>query len=128
MEQRGWAGKAKARMHVEKDQYLDGLIKERKNVFEKKLKEFEGVYKDEKARRMEQRKEERIEDRRAHWLREKQEEQQLKRDEEAKKRREEEERLEAERKEEEAEEYERKKAELDAMAERTRQKEREMEA
>jgi len=115
------------RMTAEKEKYLEGLIKERRNVFEKKLKDFQALYSEEKAKRLEQRKEERKEERRTRWMREREEEQQRRRDEEAKKQREEEERLEAERLKREEEEYERKKKELDAIAEKTRQKERDME-
>merc|ERR1712073_189167 len=72
------------RMTVDKDLYLDGLLKERKNIFEKKLTEFNATVTEERKKRLERRKEERIEDRRRRWLQEKREEEQRRRDEEAK--------------------------------------------
>jgi len=115
------------RMSGDKDAYLAQLIGERKNIFEKKLKEFTEIYKEDKERALEQRKEERKEERRLNWMREREEEEQLRRDEEAKVRREQEERLEQERIQREEEEYQRKKAERDALAEKTRAREAEME-
>merc|ERR1711978_724728 len=55
------------RMTVDKDLYLDGLLKERKNIFEKKLTEFNATVTEERKKRLERRKEERIEDRRRRW-------------------------------------------------------------
>merc|ERR1712045_392346 len=69
------------RMTVDKDLYLDGLLKERKNIFEKKLTEFNATVTEERKKRLERRKEERIEDRRRRWLQEKREEEQRRRDE-----------------------------------------------
>merc|ERR1712062_852960 len=42
------------RMTVEKDQYLDGLMKGRKNVFEQKLANFNVHVQEERIRRLEQ--------------------------------------------------------------------------
>merc|ERR1712110_1215542 len=42
------------RMAVEKDMYLEGLMKERKNVFEKKLADFNAHLGEERAKRLEQ--------------------------------------------------------------------------
>lgn len=114
-------------MAEDKDKYLDGLIKERKTVFDKKLKEFEVAYDEERQNRLEQRRQERKEERRTAWLREKEEEEQRRRDEAAKKAREEEERLAEEQRIAEQAEYERKQAELAAIEEKKRQKEREIE-
>jgi len=116
------------KMIADKEKYLDGLIKERKNVFEKKLKEFQVLQKEERAKRLEVRKEERKEERRQRWIKEKEEEEQRRRDEEAKKIKEEEERKEAERRKLEQEEYERRKKENDAIMEKTKAKELEIEA
>merc|ERR1712218_197572 len=85
------------RMTVDKDLYLDGLLKERKNIFEKKLTEFNATVTEERKKRLERRKEERIEDRRRRWLQEK-------RDEEPKKEKEEREAREAAEREKRAEE------------------------
>merc|ERR1712037_398863 len=52
------------RMTAEKDQYLEGLMKERKNVFDTKLADFHAHLGQERAKRLEQRKEDRIEERR----------------------------------------------------------------
>merc|ERR1712029_730195 len=56
------------RMRADKDQYLEGLLKERKNIFEKKLGEFNVTLAEERKMRLERRKEERIEERRRKWL------------------------------------------------------------
>merc|ERR1712173_573656 len=45
------------RMIADKDVYLDGLLKERKNIFEKKLEEFNAMLSDERKQRLEKRKE-----------------------------------------------------------------------
>merc|ERR1712029_798545 len=50
------------RMIADKDVYLDGLLKERKNIFEKKLEEFNAMLSDERKQRLEKRKEDRIEE------------------------------------------------------------------
>merc|ERR1712025_868486 len=47
------------RMIADKDVYLDGLLKERKNIFEKKLEEFNVMLADERKQRLEKRKEDR---------------------------------------------------------------------
>merc|ERR1712115_98863 len=65
-----------ARMRADKDQYLEGLLKERKNIFEKKLGEFNVTLAEERKMRLERRKEERIEERRRKWMQEKREEEQ----------------------------------------------------
>ena len=62
------------RMNSDKDKYLDGLMKERKSIFEKKLSEFNVMLTDERKQRLERRKEERIEERRRKWIQEKREE------------------------------------------------------
>merc|ERR1711862_1022697 len=59
------------RMRADKHQYLEGLLKERKNIFEKKLGEFNVTLAEERKMRLERRKEERIEERRRKWMREK---------------------------------------------------------
>merc|ERR1711892_1064996 len=107
--------------------YLDSLLKERKNVFEKKITEFNDLMADERKTRLERRKEERLEERRRKWMREREEEEQTKKDELAIKEREEREAREAIEKEKEKEEYEKKKAELEEVERKKREKEREIE-
>merc|ERR1711892_1020171 len=70
-------------------------LKERKNVFEKKITEFNDLMADERKTRLERRKEERLEERRRKWMREREEEEQTKKDELAIKEREEREAREA---------------------------------
>merc|ERR1712112_609179 len=77
------------RMRADKDQYLEGLLKARKNIFEKKLGEFNVTLAEERKMRLERRKEERIEERRRKWMQEKREEEQRRKDEIAKREREE---------------------------------------
>merc|ERR1719470_178372 len=103
------------RMREDKDKYLESLLKERKNVFEKKISEFDVLVADERKIRLERRREERQEERRTKWMRESEEEEQRKRDELAIKEREEREAREAIEKQ---KEYEKKKK---------REKEREIE-
>merc|ERR1711933_95904 len=103
------------RMTVDKDLYLDGLLKERKNIFEKKLTEFNATVTEERKKRLERRKEERIEDRRRRWLQEKREEEQRRRDEEAKKEKEEREAREAAEREKRAEEEAKRQEELEKI-------------
>merc|ERR1712129_90498 len=114
------------RMREDKDKYLDSLLKERKNVFEKKITEFNDLMADERKTRLERRKEERLEERRRKWMREREEEEQTKKDELAIKEREEREAREAIEKEKEKEEYEKKKAELEEVERKKREKEREI--
>merc|ERR1719481_148947 len=80
------------RMKTDKEKYLESLLKERKNIFEKKLTEFETLVASEKKDRLDKRKEERIEERRQKWMEEKEEEERQRKEEIA--RREEEERKE----------------------------------
>ena len=115
------------RMTVEKDQYLDGLMKERKNVFEQKLANFNVHVQEERIRRLEQRKEDRIEERRRKWLQDKREEEQRRRDEIAKREKEEREAREEAEREKRAEEDARNRAELEKIEEKKRQKEAEIE-
>merc|ERR1712128_40379 len=49
------------RMREDKDKYLESLLKERKNVFEKKITEFEVLVSDERKMRLDRRREERLE-------------------------------------------------------------------
>merc|ERR1712098_641554 len=115
------------RMKTDKEKYLESLLKERKNIFEKKLTEFETLVASEKKDRLDKRRQERIEERRRKWMEEKEEEERLRREE--MERREEEERKERERikMEKEREEMERKKAELDEIERKKKAKEKEME-
>merc|ERR1712008_224989 len=64
------------RMREDKDKYLDSLLKERKNVFEKEITEFNDLMADERKTRLERRKEERLEERRRKGMREREEEEQ----------------------------------------------------
>merc|ERR1711962_909868 len=77
------------RMRDDKDKYLESLLKERKNVFEKKITEFNVLVDEERKIRLERRKDERQEERRRKWMREREEEEQRRRDELALKEREE---------------------------------------
>merc|ERR1712202_50522 len=111
------------RMREDKDKYLESLLKERKNVFEKKITEFEVLVPDERQMRLDRRREERQEERRRKWMREREEEEQRRLDELAIKEREEREAREAVEKEREREEYEKKKAELEEIERKKRGKE-----
>merc|ERR1712083_921777 len=71
------------KMKEDKDKYLENLLQERKNVFDRKLKEFNKTLEEERAIRLEKRKEERKEERRNQWYKEKEEEEQRRRDEAA---------------------------------------------
>merc|ERR1712029_110854 len=101
------------RMREDKDKYLESLLKERKNIFEKKIVEFDQLVADERKVRLEKRKEERIEERRRKWIKEREEAEQRRKDELAKKDRIEGEKKQAIEKQKEKEEYEKKKAELE---------------
>merc|ERR1719402_735908 len=68
------------RMKTDKEKYLESLLKERKNIFEKKIAEFDQKVAEERKTRLERRKEERIEERRRKWMREKEEEEQRRRE------------------------------------------------
>merc|ERR1719466_146632 len=57
------------RMREDKDKYLESLLKERKNVFEKKITEFEVLVSDERKMRLDRRREERQEERRRKKMR-----------------------------------------------------------
>merc|ERR1711972_510731 len=103
------------RMIADKDVYLDGLLKERKNIFEKKLEEFNAMLSDERKQRLEKRKEDRIEERRRKWMQEKRDEEQRRRDEIAKREREEREAREAEERQRRAEEEEKRRADLEKI-------------
>jgi len=116
-----------ARMKADKDLYVDGLLRERKNIFEKKLSEFTVTVTEERKLRLQRRKEEREEERRTRWLQERREEEQRERDEEAKRIKEEKEAREIAEREAREEEYARKKAELDEIERKKREKEREIE-
>merc|ERR1712002_371251 len=61
------------RERKERDKYLESLLKERKNIFEKKIVEFDQLVADERKVRLEKRKEERIEERRRKWIKEREE-------------------------------------------------------
>merc|ERR1712013_447986 len=111
------------RMRDDKDKYLESLLKERKNVFEKKITEFNVLVDEERKIRLERRKDERQEERRRKWMREREEEEQRRRDELALKEREEREAREALEKQREKEEYEKKKAELEEIERKKREKE-----
>jgi len=117
-----------ARMKKDKEDFMSTLLKQRKDAFEKKLKEYHKMIDVQRGERLEKRKQDRMVDRQNKWRREKEEEEQRLRDEALKREREEREREEAERKEREEEEYRRKKEELDAIHEKQRQREAEIEA
>merc|ERR1719186_1377505 len=81
------------RMLDDRSVYLESLIQERKQIFDKKLAEFQAAYEEEKAARLEARRLQRIEDRRIKWFNEKEAEENRRREEAEKIRREEEERI-----------------------------------
>ena len=110
------------RMTSDKDKYLEGLMKERKSIFEKKLSEFNGMLTDERKQRLERRKEERIEERRRKWIQEKREEEQRRRDEIAKREREEREAREAAERQRKAEEDAKRQEELEKIERKKREK------
>jgi len=117
-----------ARMKNDKEEFMSTLLKQRKDLFDKKLKEYNKMIDQQRAVRLEERKQQRMEDRRAKWYREKEEEEQRLRDEALKREREEKERKEAERKAREEEAYRKKKEELDAIQAKQMEREREIEA
>jgi len=114
-------------MKDDKDKYLENLLQERKNVFDRKLKEFTTTLETERVTRMEKRKEERKEERRTQWHQEKEEDEQRRKDEAAVAEKERLKEEEEERRRVEAVEYERKKAELDALEEKKKIREKEIE-
>nr|CAH7733430.1 unnamed protein product [Callosobruchus chinensis] len=105
-----------ARMKPDKEEFLQRLKKERNQMYEDKLKEFEKMLAEEKRKRLEERRAKRKEERRAKWLKEKQEERQ-RIEEAARKEREERERQEKE-------ERERKQREHQEMLDRMAAKQR----
>nr|XP_022338776.1 eukaryotic translation initiation factor 3 subunit A-like isoform X2 [Crassostrea virginica] len=115
------------RMKSDKDEFLNMLRGQRKEMFKKKLAEFEAKISEERKRRLYERKEKRREERRQKWLQEKAEEEQRLRDEQLKREREEKEREEREKLEAEKREYEARLAKLEEQAEKQRQREREIE-
>merc|ERR1711874_59840 len=115
------------RMRDDKDKYLESLLKERKNVFEKKITEFNVLVDEERKIRLERRKDERQEDRRRKWLQARAEEEQRRRDELLIKEKEEREAREALEKEREEAAHKKKMAELAEIERKKREKEREIE-
>merc|ERR1711970_756304 len=105
------------RMLDDRSVYLESLIQERKQIFDKKLAEFQAAYEEEKAARLEARRLQRIEDRRIKWFNEKEAEEN--------RRREEAERILEEKRKRDQEEAAKRQAELDAIAEKQRQREME---
>ena len=103
------------RMKEDKNAFMEKLLRERREVFDQKLSDFNAMVEEQRAVRLEERKEARKEERRQKWLREQEEERQRKRDEELKREREEKERLERERAEKEREEYEKRQAQLEVI-------------
>ncbi|XP_048744696.2 eukaryotic translation initiation factor 3 subunit A-like isoform X2 [Ostrea edulis] len=116
-----------SRMKTEKDEFLNLLRGQRKEIFKKKLAEFESKITEERKKRMYERKEKRREERRQKWLQEKAEEEQRRRDEQLKRDREEKEREEQEKMEAEKREYEARLAKLEEQAEKQKRREREIE-
>merc|ERR1712173_566964 len=115
------------RMRDDKDKYLESLLKERKNVFEKKITEFNVLVDEERKIRLERRKDERQGDRRRKWLQARAEEEQRRRDELLIKEKEEREAREALEKEREEAAHKKKMAELAEIERKKREKEREIE-
>jgi len=115
------------RMKEDKDSYLSDLLSQRKSAFDKKIREYNAKLEKERAARLAERKEARKDERREKWQREKAEEEQRRREEQMKREREEKARLDAERRAREEEEYRKRQEQLDAIAEKQRQREREME-
>lgn len=115
------------RMKADKDEFLNLLRGQRKEMFKKKLAEFEAKVSEERKKRLYERKEKRREDRRQKWIQERAEEEQRRKDEQLKREREEKEREEREKLEAEKREYESRLAKLEEQAEKQRQREREIE-
>jgi len=116
-----------ARMKKDKEDFMSTLLKQRKDIYEKKLKEYNTMIDKQRDIRLEERKRQRAEDRRDKWYREKEEYEQRLRDEAAKRERERKEKEEAERR---AAEREREMAErerLNAIEEKKRLREKEIE-
>jgi len=115
------------KMAEEKAIYEETLVQERKNIYEKKLQEFEVYFDEEKATRLEARRVARVEDRKRTWIREKEEEEMRRLEEEELRKQEEEERKLEEQRKKEEEEAMKRQAELDALEEKKRKKEMEIE-
>jgi len=117
-----------ARMKTDKEDFMTTLLRQRTDIYEKKLKEYNVMIDKQRDIRLEERKRQRTEERRAKWYREKEEYEQRLRDEAMKKERERKEREEAERREKEEEEYRLEKEKLDAIERKKRERELEIEA
>ena len=65
-------------MKEDKDAFMNSLLKQRKAQFESKLKDFNKLIEEERVIRLAERKKKRKEEKRAKWVREKQEEEQRK--------------------------------------------------
>merc|ERR1712083_1056353 len=87
------------RMAADKNAFMEKLLKERQADFDKKQEDYTKLMNEARAIRLEERKEERKDERRRKWLREQEEARQRRYDEEMIRQREEKERLDAERKE-----------------------------
>ncbi|XP_066278949.1 eukaryotic translation initiation factor 3 subunit A-like [Branchiostoma lanceolatum] len=114
-------------MMEDKDKFINMLKDSRKSVFKDKITAFNAQLATERKKRLLQRKDQRKEERRRKWLEEKEEEEQRRRDEELIREREQKEAEEQEQREKEEEAYRAKIAQLEAIAEKQRQREREIE-
>lgn len=72
------------RMKTDKDEFLNLIRGQRKEMFNKKLAEFEAKVSEERKKRLYERKEKRREDRRQKWIQERAEEEQRRKDEQLK--------------------------------------------
>jgi len=115
------------RMKEDKDNFMATLLTQRKEKFDKKLKEYNKMFEEQRAIRLEEKKAQRKEERRQKYLREQEEEEQRRRDEELKRIREEKAKEEAERKAREEEEYRKRKEALDRIAEKQMEREKQIE-
>merc|ERR1711974_97015 len=70
-----------ARMKDDKEDFMSTLLKQRKDIYEKKLKEYNAMIDKQRQIRLEERKLERVEKAREDWYREKEEYEQRMRDE-----------------------------------------------
>merc|ERR1719378_982601 len=77
-----------ARMKKDKEDFMSTLLKQRKDIYEKKLKEYNAMIDKQRDIRLEEKKRERIERAREDWYREKEEYEQRMRDEALKRERE----------------------------------------
>jgi len=117
-----------ARMKEDKEDFMSTLLKQRKDIYEKKLKEYNAMIDKQRQIRLEEKKRERIERAREDWYREKEEYEQRMRDEALKRERERKEAEEAARKAEEEARYKEEEERLKAIEKKKEERMKEIEA